>query len=86
MSENHSTGDLSLFERVRGLIAEGLSVPEGDISEESSFADDLGADSLDVVELVMAFESEFNVEIPDKEAEAMTKVGDVIKHLKDKLV
>ena len=58
---------------------------EGQVTNEASFIDDLGADSLDTVELVMAFEDKFDIEIPDEEAEKMRTVGDAIKHLNEKL-
>ena len=71
-------------QRVKKIVAEQLGVNEADIKNESSFVDDLGADSLDTVELVMAFEEEFGAEIPDEDAEKLTNVGAVIQYLKDK--
>ena len=68
-------------QRVRKIIAEQLGVNEGEIKNESSFVDDLGADSLDTVELVMAFEEEFGCEIPDDAAETILTVGDAVKFL-----
>ena len=70
-------------ERVKGIVVEHLGVDEGKVKEDASFIDDLGADSLDTVELVMAFEEEFNVEIPDDAAENIQTVGDAIKFIKD---
>ena len=67
--------------RVKKIIADQLGVPEADVTNEKSFAADLGADSLDTVELVMAFEEEFGVEIPDDAAETITTVGDAVKFL-----
>ena len=67
--------------KVRGLIAEQLGVGEDEIKVESSFVEDLGADSLDIVELVMAMEEEFEVEIPDEEAENIKTVGDAINFI-----
>ena len=68
-------------ERVKKIVVEHLGVDEDKIVEKASFIDDLGADSLDTVELVMAFEEEFGVEIPDEVAETIQTVGDAIKHL-----
>ena len=68
-------------QRVRKIIAEQLGVNEGEIKNESSFVDDLGADSLDQVELVMAFEEEFSVEIPDDAAESIQTFGDAVSYL-----
>ena len=69
--------------RVKKIVVEHLGVDEGKVSEGASFIDDLGADSLDTVELVMAFEEEFNVEIPDDAAEKIQTVGDAIKFIQD---
>ena len=74
----------NIVERVKKIVAEQLGVNEADIKNESSFVDDLGADSLDTVELVMAFEEEFGAEIPDEDAEKLTTVGAVISYLKEK--
>ncbi len=68
--------------KVKSIIAEQLGVGEDEIKLESSFIDDLGADSLDIVELVMAMEEEFEVEIPDEEAENIKTVGDAINYIK----
>ena len=68
-------------QRVRKIIAEQLGVNEGEIKNESSFVDDLGADSLDTVELVMAFEEEFGIEIPDEEAEKITRVKEAVDYI-----
>ena len=67
--------------RVKKIIAEQLGVNEGEIKIESSFVDDLGADSLDTVELVMAFEEEFGIEIPDEDAEKITRVKEAIDYI-----
>ena len=68
-------------QRVKKIIAEQLGVNEGEIKNESSFVDDLGADSLDTVELVMAFEEEFGIEIPDEDAEKITRVKEAIDYI-----
>ena len=71
-----------VFEKVKEIIVEQLGVEEDEITMESSFIDDLGADSLDIVELIMALEEEFDMEIPDEEAEKITSVGDVVDYIK----
>ncbi|MBQ8827912.1 MAG: acyl carrier protein [Clostridia bacterium] len=70
-----------MLEKVAKIVAEQLGVDESSITPESSIIDDLGADSLDIVELIMAFEQEFNVEIPDETAEKITTIGDVIDYI-----
>jgi len=72
-----------VFEKVKRIIVEQLGVEEDEITMESSFIDDLGADSLDIVELIMALEEEFDLEIPDSEAEKITTVGDVVDYIKN---
>jgi acyl carrier protein len=72
----------SIEQRVKEIIVEQLGVEEDEVSPEASFVDDLGADSLDTVELVMAFEEEFNIEIPDEDAEGITTVQDAIDYIK----
>jgi acyl carrier protein len=69
--------------RVREIIINELGVEPEKVTDDASFVEDLGADSLDTVELVMAFEEEFGVDIPDEDAEQMRTVGDAIKYLKD---
>ncbi len=76
---------MALEERVKKIIVDQLGVDEKEVTPEASFIDDLGADSLDTVELVMAFEEEFGLEIPDSEAEKMSTVGDALKYLKEKM-
>jgi len=71
--------------KVKEIIVEQLGVEEEQVAPEASFIDDLGADSLDTVELVMAFEEKFDIEIPDEDAEKMRTVGDAINYLKEKL-
>lgn len=70
-------------DRVKKIVVERLSVEEDKVVEAASFVDDLGADSLDTVELVMAFEEEFSLEIPDDAAEKIGTVGDAIKHISE---
>ncbi len=72
-----------IFEKVRGIIVEQLGVAETAVTTEASFIDDLGADSLDIVELIMALEEEFDTEIPDADAEKVVTVGDVVDYIKD---
>lgn len=72
-----------MLEKMKELIADQLSVDAGIITEASSFKDDLGADSLDLFELVMALEDEYSVEIPAEELQKLTTVGDVMQYLKD---
>jgi acyl carrier protein len=73
----------SIEERVKEIISEQLGVEEGEVTPAAKFIEDLGADSLDTVELVMAFEEEFDLEIPDEDAEKITTVGDAIQYIKD---
>jgi len=75
----------SIEERVKNIIVEQLGVDAGQVTLETSFVEDLGADSLDTVELVMAFEEEFDIEIADEDAEKMATVGDAITHLTEQL-
>lgn len=72
---------MALEDRVRDLIVDQLGVSPDEVKREASFIDDLGADSLDTVELIMAFEEEFGIEIPDEDAEKMNTVGDAIQYL-----
>lgn len=74
-----------VFERVRKVICEQLSVTEGEVSEDKRFQEDLNADSLDVVELIMALEEEFGIEIPDDDVANMKTVGDVTTYVADKV-
>lgn len=76
---------LAVDDRVKKIIAEQLGLEEEDISLESSFVDDLGADSLDTVELVMAFEEEFGIEISDEDAEKILTVQNAIDYIKEKV-
>lgn len=72
-----------VFEKVKSIIIEQLQVADTAITEEASFIDDLGADSLDLVELIMALEEEFGIEIPDSDAEKVVTVGDVVNYIKE---
>ncbi len=71
------------FERVKQVIVDQLGVDEDAITMEASFVEDLGADSLDIVELIMGLETEFDIEIPDEEAEKISTVGDAVNYLKN---
>ena len=73
---------MELQTQVKGLISKSLKIPEDGIKMESSFIEDLGADSLDIVELVMALEDEFQIEIPDKDAEQIKTVQDAVTYIK----
>ncbi len=70
-----------IFERIRAILAEQLDVAEDEITMESSIAEDLGADSLDVVDLIMSIEDEFDLEVPDTEVENIKTVGDVVNYI-----
>ena len=70
-------------EKVKAIIVDKLGVDEADVVESASFTNDLGADSLDTVELIMEFEKEFNISIPDDKAEKIATVGDAIKYIED---
>ena len=72
-----------VFEKVKEIIVEQLGVADTAVTLEASFIDDLGADSLDIVELIMALEEEFDIEIPDSDAEKVVTVNDVVDYIKD---
>lgn len=72
------------MEKIKKILAEQFSMSEDEISVDTSFAEDIGADSLDLVELVMALEQEFDIEIDDEEVEKIKTVGDAIRYIKDK--
>jgi acyl carrier protein len=78
-----ASSDKPVEERVKAIIVEQLGVEENDVVPAAKFIEDLSADSLDTVELVMAFEEEFDIEIPDEDAEKITTVGDAIQYIKD---
>ena len=73
-----------IFEKVKSVVAEKLSVDESEVVKDASFTDDLGADSLDIVELVMALEEDFDIEIPDDDAENIKTVNDAIVYIQNK--
>ena len=75
---------MAVEDKVKAIIAEQLGVKPEEVTPDASFIDDLGADSLDTVELIMALEEEFSVEIPDEDAEKMTSVGDAVKYIESK--
>ena len=74
-----------IAEKIKSVIAEQLGVKPEEVTDQAKFVDDLGADSLDTVELVMALEEEYGVEIPDEDAEKLATVGDAIKYIEEKL-
>ena len=76
-------GSEEIFEKVKGIIVEQLGVAEAAVTMDASFIDDLGADSLDIVELIMALEEEFDMEIPDADAEKVATVTDVVEYIKE---
>lgn len=71
-----------MFDKVKEIVVEQLGVDEDSVTMSASFVDDLGADSLDIVELIMAFEEAFDIEIPDTEAEKISTVGDAVEYIK----
>ncbi len=73
----------AIFEKVKDIIVDQLGVDESEVTPEASFLDDLGADSLDIVELIMALEEEFDLEIPDEDAEKITTVGDAVEYIRE---
>jgi acyl carrier protein len=74
---------MDIFAKVKEIVVEQLGVDEEEVNEQASFVDDLGADSLDIVELVMALEEEFDLEIPDEDAEKIQTVGDAVNYIKE---
>ena len=75
---------MALIDEIKEVVVEQLSVSADEVKEDSKFVEDLGADSLDVVELVMALEEKFDIEIPDEEAEKIATVADVVKYIESK--
>jgi len=76
---------MAVFDKVKSIIVEQLGVDVEEVKMESSFIDDLGADSLDIVELIMALEEEFDLEIPDEDAEKIRTVGEAVKYIQERL-
>ncbi len=74
-----------VFDRIVKVVSEELAISEDEITEDASFIDDLGADSLDVVELIMALEEEFDIEIPDEDAEEIATVSDAVDYIEENL-
>jgi acyl carrier protein len=74
---------MAIIDKVKSIIVEQLGVEEEEVKIEASFVDDLGADSLDIVELVMALEEEFDLEIPDEDAEKIRTVGEAVKYIQE---
>ncbi|MBB1535257.1 MAG: acyl carrier protein [Leptotrichia sp.] len=77
-------GGIIMLDKIKSIVADQLGVDESQVTEDASFVDDLGADSLDTVELIMAFEEEFDVEIPDEDAQKIKTVKDVIDYINAK--
>ena len=76
---------MNTFDKVKAIVVEQLGVDEAEVTIDSTFIDDLGADSLDIVELIMAFEEEFNGEISDEEAQKITTVGEAITYIDERM-
>ncbi|MGM0445008.1 MAG: acyl carrier protein [Bacillota bacterium] len=74
-----------VYDRIVKVVSEELAISEDEITEDASFIDDLGADSLDVVELIMALEEEFDIEIPDEDAEEIATVSDAVEYIEENL-
>ena len=75
----------NILEKVKAIIVDQLSVEEEEVTLEASFIEDLGADSLDIVELIMALEEEFEIEVPDEDAEKLTTVGSAVTYIKERM-
>ncbi|MDR1581018.1 MAG: acyl carrier protein [Synergistaceae bacterium] len=84
-SEENAKNEDEILEKLKALVIDRLNVEEEQIKPDASFVDDLGADSLDIVELIMGIEEEFDVEIPDEDAEKLRNVGDALEYVRQKL-
>jgi len=82
-SINSGRGDYMILKKVKEIIAEQLNIQESEITEETSFQDDLGADSLDIFQIIMALEEEFDMEISNEDAEKISTVGDAVEYIKN---
>jgi len=76
---------MDIFNKVKNIIIKQLNIEEENVTRDASFIEDLGADSIDSVELIMAFEVEFNIEIPEEDAERLQTVDDVVKYIQDRI-
>ncbi|PKL38062.1 MAG: acyl carrier protein [Spirochaetae bacterium HGW-Spirochaetae-1] len=76
---------MDIFNKVKNIIIKQLNIEEENVTKDASFIEDLGADSIDSVELIMAFEVEFNIEIPEEDAERLQTVDDVVKYIQDRI-
>ncbi len=85
-NKTFNTNDTNLFETIRAVIAEQLEIDASQVTPEAKFVKDLGVDSLDVVELIMALEERFGIEIPDEQAEKIVNVGDVMRYIEKQLI
>ncbi len=81
-----NTNDTNLFETIQAVIAEQLNIDASQVTPEAKFVKDLGVDSLDIVELIMALEERFGIEIPDEQAEKIVNVGDVMRYIEKQLI
>ncbi|WP_316478671.1 acyl carrier protein [Helicobacter pylori] len=85
-NKTFNTNDTNLFETIRAVIAEQLNIDASQVTPEAEFVKDLGVDSLDIVELIMALEEKFGIEIPDEQAEKIVNVGDVMRYIEKQLI
>ncbi len=85
-NKTFNTNDTNLFETIRAVIAEQLNIDVSQVTPEAKFVKDLGVDSLDIVELIMALEEKFGIEIPDEQAEKIVNVGDVMRYIEKQLI
>ncbi|GAA8558856.1 hypothetical protein oki1432_10870 [Helicobacter pylori] len=85
-NKTFNTNDTNLFETIQAVIAEQLNIDASQVTPEAEFVKDLGADSLDIVELIMALEERFGIEIPDEQAEKIVNVGDVMRYIEKQLI